>query len=99
MTAVIQQGRVLDEQIVSGLAAGLACPFHLGRHYSLKAYSPLSKKTVGGFEFGPIPKGLRQHPSGSGGQMFSNIHQAFIATLTSQLGESKFILRPLSRWY
>jgi hypothetical protein len=99
MAAVIQQGRVLDEQIVSGLAAGLACSFHRGRHYSLKAYSPLSKKTVGGFEFGPIPKGLRQHPSGTGGQMFSNIHQAFIATLISQLGEPKFILRPLSRWY
>jgi hypothetical protein len=99
MAAVIQQGRVLDEQILSGLAAGLACPFHMGCHYSLKAYSPLSKKTVGGFEFGPIPKGLRQHPSGTGGQMFSNIHQTFIATLISQLGKPKFILRPLSRWY
>ena len=99
MPTVIQKGGVLDEQIVSGLAAGLASSFHMGRHYSLKAHSPLSKKTVGGFELGPILKSLRQYPTGTGGQMFGDIHQAFIATLIPQLGESKFILRPLSRWY
>jgi hypothetical protein len=97
MAAVIQQRRVLDEQIFAGLAARLARPLQVRGQDPLETDPALPEKTIRRLQFGPVGKGLWQGAPGTGGQMFGDIYQALITTLITQLGEAKLTLCPWTR--
>ena len=97
MMAVIQEGGVLDEQIVAGLAAGLAGALQMGCQHRLEGDAALAKEAVGSLELGPVGAGLGQRAAGRGGQAGGDFQQALLAARVTQLGEGEFGLGPLAR--
>ena len=95
MPAIIQQRGVLDEQILAGLAAGLAGAGPMRSRDVLEGDAALAEEAVGGLEFGPVRKGLGQRAARRGGQMRGDIHEALAAPRIVQGSAGKFMLGPL----
>jgi hypothetical protein len=58
--AVIQLRRILDQQILAGLAARRPGAFQMRRENALKTHAALAEEAIGRLEFRPVRKGLWQ---------------------------------------
>jgi len=80
MTAAIQQRRVLDAQILSGLSAGLTSPLPVRRQDPPGTHPALPQKTTDRFECGPIGERLRRRSARASGQRAGDFHRTIITT-------------------
>ena len=95
MAAVIQFAGILDEQILSGLAAARARLFPMRSLDLLRTHLGLVEKPIGGFEVFHPRKYLRQGAARTLSQPGADTHQTLGEALVSQFGQRKFGLRPL----
>src|SRR6185369_10141041 len=94
----IQQGGVLNNQILPRLPAVRARPFQVRQHNPPKIHRGIIEESVCGFELSPVREGLRQGPAWTGGKVGGDVHKAFATTWVAQFGKRKFILGPLTSW-
>ena len=97
MIGIVQVGGVLDQQILAGLLAGRPGALPVRLLNLLEGNLGLIEKPVGGFEFPPRGKGLRQCAARLLNQIRGDFHQALGAASVPQLGRRKFRFGPLGR--
>ena len=68
-----------------------------GKYGVCEGCASLIEKPIGGFEFSPIPEGLRQRSARVGRKVGSDVDQALITALVAQLRKGKLPLRPFVR--